>query len=447
MIVQVKRNGRDSFKTKDDPPKDRQHPETQEPNISVTEEPKRIRPGCPLTFDKELRMKETVTKLEIERAMEILTELFTSEDKRVSTIVDAETHRRSQLNSTTDQTISTDCPICLEPVAYSANARFPCCGARLCMPCEVEWAARQRAHTTVLQCRQESMERRRNAWTSLKSLKQCPCCRMPMPGMEKKKALLDKHMKANKGWAYTTVGLYMREGAHGYPKNKRKAFQYLLKGAELGDSYAQVVMSAYYDHGEGCTPDFQKAYYFIDKCCDKGMAAGQLLMGHFYENGKVVKLDIDEAIRWYTLSSAQGSLGGVKAMLPLISRNVDDKDKYNLAIYWSLKLAEHKSHVGYAMLAHLLHDIYLYYHFLTDTHDKFGCGVSPYPLAKRLVQRAKKLEVDKRINRRDEFADNPIDFYVDEVMKPINAFKLKCAGDCGKGIEETGTPLRACSRW
>ena len=253
-------------------------------------------------------------------------------------------------------------------------------------------------------------------------------------------------MKQNKGWAYASAGLYMRDGINGYPKNRRKAFRHILKGAELGDSYAQILMAVYHEHGEGCKPSFEKAYHWMQKCVDKGMANGQMLMGNFYESGKFVKQDLDQAIRLYTLSAAQGSLGGVKSMMPLTTRDMEDEDKYNLAIYWSTKLAEHNSHVGYAMLAHLLHDVYVYYHCLTSSHDEFGCGVSPYPMAKRLVQRAKLLEADKAINRRDEFIDSPIQHYIDGVMKPINEFKLKCAGDCGKGIE-TGTPLRACSKW
>ena len=404
-------------------------------------------------IEKQTQVKEIIRYFETSRALQSLTQTFELENQRVSLILQKESHRRAQLHAPYQEP-SSSCPICLYPVPYSSNARFICCGTRLCTACQHEWTLQEKGHTSLLRDSDTSDEKRRNAWTSLKSLKTCPCCRSTLPNREQKLKLLEQSIQQGKGWAYTSIGLYMRDGLEGYPQQREKSFEFLKKGAQAGDSYAQLTIAMYYIQGRdvGCGRSYEKAYFWLKKCVDKGMANGQVLMGKFYEYGHFVKQNIEEAIRLYTLAAAQASFGGIQSLLSLMSQRMKCEDNNsweeicNIELYWAIQLAEDQSYIGYAMLAHLIHEMHFLYHPFTLIYDKFGCGVSPYPLAKRLIKRAKELELEKDLHFNDELNDSSIQYYIDSVTKSLSSFESKCAGDCGKGVKN-GTPLHACSKW
>ena len=96
----------------------------------------------------------------------------------------------------------------------------------------------------------------------------------------------------------------MAEG--GYPKDTRKAVEYLSQAAGQGVSQAQVELGLIYERGEGVHRDMFKAFSLYSEAAERGDEMGQFFLGVMYEDGKGVEEDKAMAAQWYCLAAEQG---------------------------------------------------------------------------------------------------------------------------------------------
>ena len=121
------------------------------------------------------------------------------------------------------------------------------------------------------------------------------------------------------------------------------AFQWYLKAAELGDSDAMCRLGGSYQHGNGVEQSIEKAvqmykkaiitdgnadalldlglcylqahgvprndahgFFLMERSAKQGNMLAQYNMGVLYKDGRGVEQNLEEALRWFHLSAAQG---------------------------------------------------------------------------------------------------------------------------------------------
>jgi TPR repeat protein len=92
----------------------------------------------------------------------------------------------------------------------------------------------------------------------------------------------------------------------GVPADKKLAFEYLLKAAELGYPEAQYDIGNLYDHGIFVAKDEKIALSWYEKSAKQGNAQAQYNLGVYYSKGIVVEKDFKKAFEWYSKSASQG---------------------------------------------------------------------------------------------------------------------------------------------
>jgi uncharacterized protein len=78
------------------------------------------------------------------------------------------------------------------------------------------------------------------------------------------------------------------------------------RGADQGDTNAQVNLGAMYYTGKGVPQDYKEAARLFRLSAEQGNVGGQLNLGRLYQFGKGVPQDYKEAVKWYRLSAEQG---------------------------------------------------------------------------------------------------------------------------------------------
>ena len=62
-----------------------------------------------------------------------------------------------------------------------------------------------------------------------------------------------------------------------------------------------------YKYGLGVKQDYKKAFEWVFKSAEQGNSFGQCSLGWMYENGRGVEKDLKRAIEWYYKSAEQGN--------------------------------------------------------------------------------------------------------------------------------------------
>lgn len=99
------------------------------------------------------------------------------------------------------------------------------------------------------------------------------------------------------------------------PLDDKKAVQYFLKAADMGDRCAQAALGAMYELGRGVpSPDPELAFYWYRKAAVQGHPEGQRNLARCYETGKGTSLDLAKAMDWYNRSAKQGNPRAIEAL-------------------------------------------------------------------------------------------------------------------------------------
>jgi TPR repeat protein len=129
----------------------------------------------------------------------------------------------------------------LLPESYGGKGQscMVCCGKIICIGCV--WADAMQSIRDVI------------------SGGICPFCRATAPdSVTDALQLLDKWLEVNNHYAFYDIGAYYNV-SWTVVKNKSKAFEYFLHGAELGSSMASNAVPNAYNNGNGVKKDNKKA--------------------------------------------------------------------------------------------------------------------------------------------------------------------------------------------
>ncbi len=127
---------------------------------------------------------------------------------------------------------------------------------------------------------------------------------------------------------------YEKAGIAGYPTSTIKYAFWLLKG--------DVGMEA----------DAEKAHYWGRRAADglvtkanDGSASASKTLGRLYRDGSFVKMDVEEAARWFRRSARLGDAGGMHELALLLLGGAEDAAQADEALEW-LRMAAELGHGG-----------------------------------------------------------------------------------------------------
>ena len=83
------------------------------------------------------------------------------------------------------------------------------------------------------------------------------------------------------------------------PSSPSDRLAFYQKGADSGNSEAQLQLAILYAKGEGVTQDYTAAAKWFRAAADQGSARAQYDLGVLYERGRGVPVDLTEAAKWY----------------------------------------------------------------------------------------------------------------------------------------------------
>jgi len=184
-----------------------------------------------------------------------------------------------------------DCPICCLPLSLDRNLSIlnECCGKLICVGCDYANLKRE------LQGRLQP---------------KCLFCRQPMKkNVEERErnTRMMKRVEANDPVAIYEMGVFRyEEGDH------EGAFEYLTKGAELGDAGAHYLLSIMYDMGHGVEEDENKRVHHLEEAAIGGHPDARHNLSSFeLRNGRM-----DRAVKHAIIAANLGhdiSLGFLKS--------------------------------------------------------------------------------------------------------------------------------------
>ncbi|RIB05600.1 hypothetical protein C2G38_2047481, partial [Gigaspora rosea] len=99
-----------------------------------------------------------------------------------------------------------------------------------------------------------------------------------------------------------TLGYNYQHGI-GVEKDEKKAFEYYIKAAELGNSDAMNDLFLCYYYGIGVERNYQKSFEYCKRSADLGNAHGMCSVGNCYMYGYGVDQDYNKAFEYYKKSA------------------------------------------------------------------------------------------------------------------------------------------------
>ena len=98
--------------------------------------------------------------------------------------------------------------------------------------------------------------------------------------------------------AYADIAHAYAEG-YGVKKNKNRAVQYYIMGAEKGDPEAQYWLGRAYQLGRGIKHDSARALYWLNRAADNGNTLAMDALTRIYNSGALDQpIDHELAARW-----------------------------------------------------------------------------------------------------------------------------------------------------
>eukprot|EP00985_Skeletonema_marinoi_P003296 scaffold1373_cov134-Skeletonema_marinoi.AAC.6 len=184
-----------------------------------------------------------------------------------------------------------DCPICCLPLSLDRNLSIlnECCGKLICVGCDYANLKRE------LQGRLQP---------------KCLFCRQPMKKNVEERERNTRMMKRVE--ANDPVAIYEMGGRRHQEGDYEGAFEYLTKGAELGDAGAHYLLSIMYDMGHGVEEDENKRVHHLEEAAIGGHPDARHNLSSFeLRNGRM-----DRAVKHAIIAANLGhdiSLGFLKS--------------------------------------------------------------------------------------------------------------------------------------
>lgn len=115
------------------------------------------------------------------------------------------------------------------------------------------------------------------------------------------------------------MGQAYEYGQLNLPVDPRRSIAWYTRAAEQSDAEAELALSGWYLTGaEGILKQSDtEAYLWARKAADKGLAKAEYAVGYYSEHGIGVRMDIEEAKRWYIRSAGQSNKKALKRLKEL----------------------------------------------------------------------------------------------------------------------------------
>ena len=96
-------------------------------------------------------------------------------------------------------------------------------------------------------------------------------------------------------------GYYYYTGTNDFPLNHKKAIEYFIKAAELGETNAMNYLGVFYENGRGVSKDMKKAaeWYYKAFKANPNNPYPAYNLGRFYYSGEGVPKNVDKAYQLF----------------------------------------------------------------------------------------------------------------------------------------------------
>eukprot|EP00984_Skeletonema_dohrnii_P027858 scaffold17545_cov81-Skeletonema_dohrnii-CCMP3373.AAC.7 len=191
-----------------------------------------------------------------------------------------------------------DCPICCLPLQLDPkkSTMMACCSKLICNGC---------SHANS---KREWEERREYT---------CPFCRQPVPTEKECNKQRMKRIEANDPVAITNEGF--NEYKNG---NYIRAFEYMMKAAELGDAEAQYQLSNFYYDGHGVEKDLGKAIHHLEEAAIGGHPLARCNLGIEERNNG----HTERAVKHFMIAATHGHDRAIKYLMDDFKRGFVGKE-------------------------------------------------------------------------------------------------------------------------
>jgi hypothetical protein len=109
------------------------------------------------------------------------------------------------------------------------------------------------------------------------------------------------------------IGEFYEKG-ESLPRNLPEAMKWYTKLADLGDTEAQVRLSAIYMGVEGTPADYSQARHWCEQAAKAGDARAEVCLGTIYQRGLTVQPDSKRAVKYYEQASNLNNVFAMKAL-------------------------------------------------------------------------------------------------------------------------------------
>lgn len=136
------------------------------------------------------------------------------------------------------------------------------------------------------------------------------------------------------------IAMYWAGSCYEEIDDYQKAYQWYLKGANKGNSFAQNSLGSSYFYGKGVSKNMQKAIMWWTKAAEKGNGDAQCHLGYCYATGTGVSINPQKAIMWWSMAAEQGNEEAQYNLGELYYWGDVVKKDIQKAVVWYIKAAK-----------------------------------------------------------------------------------------------------------
>ena len=114
--------------------------------------------------------------------------------------------------------------------------------------------------------------------------------------------------------ALCTLGYYYDTGKYGYVQDKRKAYDYYKKSADMGCETAFYNLAVFYESGTVVTKSLYQAFEYYKKAADMGWTSAMYETGCCYRDGLGTAKNTTKAVEYFRKAAAKGHQGAKDAL-------------------------------------------------------------------------------------------------------------------------------------
>ena len=193
------------------------------------------------------------------------------------------------------------CPVCIEPLQKDSNKflRYICCGKGIHKWCDAGIDASSLSDEQKIHC---------------------PLCRTKYPESDEEHIeQIRPWVEKGKAWAQYILGATYENG-EGVDQSYQQAKELYELSASQGFATSQYNLGLMYEKGHGMDQSYERAAEYFEAAARQGNANAQFNLGALYANGQGVEQSFETARKWWMKSAEQGEQSAIK-MLQKLDKN------------------------------------------------------------------------------------------------------------------------------